>query len=64
MRQVGVLAAAGQVALRRTLPRLADDHDNAKRLAVGVSTIPGLKVRGLPLYKKRDQGMGFAYMLF
>jgi len=48
MRQVGVLAAAGQVALKRTLPRLGDDHDNAKRLAAGLSTIPGLKVDEIP----------------
>ncbi|TFJ82635.1 hypothetical protein NSK_006059 [Nannochloropsis salina CCMP1776] len=44
MRQVGVLAAAGLVALKRTLPRLAEDHENAKRLAKGLSTLPGLKV--------------------
>jgi len=44
MRQVGVLAAAGLVALKRTLPRLAEDHENAKRLAYGLSLLPGLKV--------------------
>jgi hypothetical protein len=42
--QVGILAAAGLVALKRTLPRLADDHDNAQRLAAGVAAIPGLMV--------------------
>jgi threonine aldolase len=33
MRQVGVLAAAGQYALRHHIPRLADDHRRAARLA-------------------------------
>jgi threonine aldolase len=32
MRQVGVLAAAGLVALETMIPRLADDHDNARLL--------------------------------
>ena len=44
MRQVGVLAAAGLVGIKRTYPRLSEDHDNAKRLAAGITTIPGLKV--------------------
>ena len=44
MRQVGVLAAAGLVALKRTLPRLAEDHENAKRLANGLALLPGLKL--------------------
>ncbi len=44
MRQVGVLAAAGLVALKRTLPRLAEDHENAKKLAAGLAVLPGLKV--------------------
>ncbi|MBI4531937.1 MAG: DegT/DnrJ/EryC1/StrS family aminotransferase [Candidatus Latescibacteria bacterium] len=44
MRQVGVLAAAGIVALERMIPRLADDHAKAKRLAAGLSTIPGIRL--------------------
>lgn len=36
MRQVGVLAAAGLVALDR-VDRLADDHDRARRLATAVA---------------------------
>lgn len=44
MRQVGVLAAAGRVALEKMVDRLRDDHTNARRLAVGLSKIPGLKV--------------------
>jgi threonine aldolase len=44
MRQVGVLAAAGIVALERMIPRLADDHARAKRLAAELSTIPGIRL--------------------
>lgn len=44
MRQVGVLAAAGLVALDETPPRLADDHCNAKFLAEGFSQIPGVSI--------------------
>ncbi|HLH99320.1 MAG TPA: GntG family PLP-dependent aldolase [Acidimicrobiales bacterium] len=36
-RQAGVVAAAGLVALRTMLPRLADDHLRARRLAVAVA---------------------------
>ena len=41
MRQVGILAAAGIVALETTVDRLAEDHANARRLAEGLSEIPG-----------------------
>ncbi len=44
MRQVGVLAAAGIVALRTCVERLADDHSNAHKLAQGLAEIPGLSV--------------------
>jgi threonine aldolase len=37
MRQVGVLAAAGLVAVRDHRHRLADDHDTARRLAEGLA---------------------------
>lgn len=40
MRQSGILAAAGLYALEHNLPRLADDHKNARRLADGLSQIP------------------------
>ncbi len=42
MRQAGVLAAAGRVALNQMVDRLADDHALAKRLALGLATLPGL----------------------
>ena len=44
MRQAGVLAAAGLVALEESPRRLAEDHGNAKRLARGIALMPGLKV--------------------
>jgi threonine aldolase len=48
MRQAGVLAAAGLVALERLperLPeRLLKDHERARRLTEGLATIPGVSV--------------------
>ncbi len=45
MRQVGVLAAAGLYALEHNVARLADDHDNAERLACGLRAVDGLGVQ-------------------
>jgi len=42
MRQAGVLAAAGLVALLESPPRLQEDHSHARRLAAGVAELPGL----------------------
>jgi threonine aldolase len=42
MRQAGVIAAAGLVALDTMIDRLPVDHANAKRLATGLSNIPGV----------------------
>ncbi len=42
MRQAGILAAAGIVALQTMVDRLAEDHARACRLAEGLSAIPGL----------------------
>ncbi len=42
MRQAGIIAAAGIVALEEMVDRLAEDHENARRLAEGISKIPGL----------------------
>ena len=44
LRQSGVVAAAGIVALETTVPKLATDHANAQLLARGLSTIPGILV--------------------
>ena len=42
MRQAGVLAAAGIVALDTMIERLAEDHANARRLARGLAELPGI----------------------
>jgi threonine aldolase len=42
MRQAGVLAAAGIVALNEMVDRLADDHANARKLAEGLAELPGV----------------------
>jgi threonine aldolase len=44
MRQAGVLAAAGLVALEETPPRLLEDHANAQRLARGLAELPGIEI--------------------
>ena len=44
MRQAGILAAAGIVALEQIVGRLAEDHIRAKRLAEGLAQIPGVGV--------------------
>lgn len=44
MRQAGVLAAAGIVALEKMVDRLAEDHANARRLVEGLADIPGYRV--------------------
>ena len=44
MRQAGVIAAAGIVALDAMVDRLAEDHANARSLAEGVSEIAALSV--------------------
>jgi threonine aldolase len=45
MRQVGVLAAPGLLALSEGRARLADDHRRARLLAEGLAAIPGVRVR-------------------
>jgi threonine aldolase len=44
MRQAGVLAAAGLVALEESPNRLHVDHENARFLADGLTEIPGVKI--------------------
>jgi threonine aldolase len=43
MRQVGVLAAAGLIALDKMVDRLAEDHANARTLAEGLAELPGVR---------------------
>jgi threonine aldolase len=45
MRQTGIIAAAGIVALDKMIGRLVEDHENARRLAQGIAKIPGLAIR-------------------
>ncbi len=44
MRQVGVLAAAGLVALEKSPQNLHRDHQNARYLAEGLAQIPGIGI--------------------
>lgn len=44
MRQAGVLAAAGLIALEKSPERLHIDHENARRLAEGIAQMPGMKI--------------------
>jgi len=44
LRQVGILAAAGLIALREMVPRLKEDHDNIKYLAWELDQIEGITV--------------------
>jgi len=44
MRQAGVIAAAGVVALTEQVERLVDDHDNAKYFAQGISELEGIEL--------------------
>ncbi len=44
MRQAGIIAAAGIVALEDMVARLAEDHANARALALGLVHIPGLQI--------------------
>lgn len=55
MRQAGILAAAGIVALESMVDRLAEDHARARRLAAGLAQIPGLAL---------DAGSPFTNMVF
>jgi threonine aldolase len=44
MRQAGILAAAGLIALEKTPAHLPEDHANARFLAEGLAQIPGIKL--------------------
>ena len=49
MRQAGVIAAAGIVALEQMVDRLAEDHANARGLAAGLAELPGIQVDEVPV---------------
>ena len=44
MRQAGIIAAPGIVALEKMIDRLEEDHRNARRLAKGISKIEGIQI--------------------
>jgi threonine aldolase len=44
MRQAGVLAAAGLIALEKMPSRLKEDHANARMMADGLARIPGIRI--------------------
>ncbi len=44
MRQAGIIAAAGIVALNGMVERLAEDHQTARRLAEGLTGLPGVHI--------------------
>jgi threonine aldolase len=63
MRQAGILAAAGLVALEEMVDRLAEDHEHAHVLAEGLAAIPGILLdKGSPhtnmVYIRLDPSLG------
>ncbi len=52
MRQAGVLAATGLIALQEMRTRLRDDHDHAEQLALGLAGISGISVH--PVYQRTN----------
>ena len=44
MRQAGIIAAAGIIALEEMVDRLAEDHIQARKLAEGLAAIPGIAI--------------------
>ncbi len=48
MRQAGVIAAAGVIALQKMIDRLVEDHEKAQELALGLSQIEGVLVEKNP----------------
>lgn len=49
MRQAGVLAAAGLIALEKMAARLSEDHENARYLAAALGALPGVRIRPEPV---------------
>ncbi|HXM51588.1 MAG TPA: beta-eliminating lyase-related protein, partial [Pyrinomonadaceae bacterium] len=63
MRQAGVLAAAGLIALEESPKGLPEDHANARLLAEGLAELPGIKidpekvVTNIVIFEVSDPGM-------
>lgn len=45
MRQAGIIAAAGIIALNQMVERLAEDHENCRRLAHGLAEFPQIEIK-------------------
>ena len=69
MRQAGVLAAAGLLALEKGPARLQDDHDNAKALADLLAQIPGIRLNpqkvhtNIVIFSLKGSGVSSAELL-
>ena len=69
MRQAGVLAAAGLVALEEGPKRLATDHENAKLLAIELAAVPGVSIdpdavqTNIVIFDIKNSGMSSADFL-
>ena len=67
MRQAGILAAAGLIALREMPARLVDDHANARLLAEAVASQPAAEIdltsvqTNIVIFKLRDGGDAAAF---
>ena len=67
MRQAGILAAAGLIALREMPARLVDDHANARLLAEAVASQPAAEIdltsvqTSIVIFKLRDGGDAAAF---
>jgi threonine aldolase len=63
MRQVGIIAAAGIYALDHHIERLKEDHQNAKRLAIGLKEFKGVSINpdhvetNILIFNVADTGM-------
>jgi len=44
MRQAGIIAAAGIVALEQMVERLAEDHEHGKQFALGLADYPQIEI--------------------
>ena len=68
MRQAGIIAAAGIVALTTMVDRLAEDHQNARALAEGLALVAGINVRPAAPHQhggvRRGRGRGRAAAKF
>ncbi|MEL7626060.1 MAG: low-specificity L-threonine aldolase [Anaerolineaceae bacterium] len=65
MRQAGIIAAAGIVALDSMIDRLAEDHVRARNLSDGLAQIPGVQLtKGSPntnmVFFKLDPALGIS----